>query len=434
MGDRSPIATSPPKPTSNVTTPVKTVADIQPSPKTAEKTEVKSSPSCALPVMPVRDVQATPSESVQGTILEAHFVRDTIADGTIVAPNSRFTQVWTLRNPGPFAWPAGCSVRFVGGDNMLNVNHSGPSLVTDMNDASESNVVGREVQAGEEVAFKVLLKAPMREGKSISYWRVKSAHGIPFGHKLWCDVDVKGTESKASTTLNGMMQPVDQQSLDHQPKTSVYWAGYQQRMAAIRFANAQRQAALQRAQQSSVEGIQQAQRVVAENTQAQTDWRKQMEDFVRRTNAANTLQPITSDDGSKADMRVKSQLPSTSGPAFSEMNDEDKAAEMRQSQMIFPTLERESPSSSAYESFGSIEMSLDKPVSAGAEVASAKVAESSPVATPQSPVDVKDEQFEDISELEVLSAEGEDSDDDGFMTDEEYDILDASDQETVASK
>ena len=41
--------------------------------------------------------------------------------------------------------------------------------------------------------------------------------------------------------------------------------------------------------------------------------------------------------------------------------------------------------------------------------------------------------FEDISsEIEVLSA-SEHDDDDGFLTDEEYDILDASDEETIAS-
>lgn len=42
--------------------------------------------------------------------------------------------------------------------------------------------------------------------------------------------------------------------------------------------------------------------------------------------------------------------------------------------------------------------------------------------------------FEDFDDLEVLSADELESEDDGFLTDEEYDILDASDQETVASK
>jgi len=33
-----------------------------------------------------------------------------------------------------------------------------------------------------------------------------------------------------------------------------------------------------------------------------------------------------------------------------------------------------------------------------------------------------------------MSAEDSEEEDDGFLTDEEYDILDASDEETVASK
>ena len=46
-----------------------------------------------------------------------------------------------------------------------------------------------------------------------------------------------------------------------------------------------------------------------------------------------------------------------------------------------------------------------------------------------------EEGFEDLTDdLEVLSADGDESEDDGFLTDEEYDILDASDNETVASK
>jgi next-to-BRCA1 protein 1 len=42
--------------------------------------------------------------------------------------------------------------------------------------------------------------------------------------------------------------------------------------------------------------------------------------------------------------------------------------------------------------------------------------------------------MEDFDDLEVLSADDVESDDNGFLTDEEYDILDASDQETVTSK
>ena len=123
--------------------------------------------------------------------LQAHFMRDTVVDGSSMLPRKQFEQTWTLRNPGPYAWPAGCCVCFIGGDGMLNVDPSHPSHVTDLYNATRSNVVDRVVDVGEEVDFTVVMRTPEREGKAISYWRLKDASGIPFGHKLWCDVNVR---------------------------------------------------------------------------------------------------------------------------------------------------------------------------------------------------------------------------------------------------
>lgn len=122
--------------------------------------------------------------------LDAQFVRDTIPDGTTVTAGHNLVQTWTLRNPGPKSWPAGCSVRHVGGDNMLNIDNTRALSSSDLADASESNVVGRTVEAGEEIDFRINLKAPIREGTAISYWRLKTADGAPFGHRLWCDIKV----------------------------------------------------------------------------------------------------------------------------------------------------------------------------------------------------------------------------------------------------
>lgn len=176
----------------NAATQVQTVAEIMP-------TEVKKETApISIPVKKFVEKSATPDAST----LNAHFVRDSIPDGMKVQPETRFAQTWHLTNPGPHAWSAGCSVRYVGGDNMLNVDNSHPASVAAIADATESNVVGREVQVGEVVAFKVVLKAPVREGKSISYWRLKSADGTPFGHRLWCDIEVKKEEPSISATAN----------------------------------------------------------------------------------------------------------------------------------------------------------------------------------------------------------------------------------------
>ena len=123
--------------------------------------------------------------------LQAHFVCDTVVDGSSMPPRKQFEQTWTLRNPGPNAWPAGCCVCFIGGDGMLNVDPSHPSHITDLYNATRSNVIDRVVEVGEEVDFTVVMRTPEREGKAISYWRLKDATGMPFGHKLWCDVDIR---------------------------------------------------------------------------------------------------------------------------------------------------------------------------------------------------------------------------------------------------
>jgi len=199
----------------NAATQVQTIVDMKPSeepqPKpSSEKIQIRDLLSEPVQQIKIQDLLSAPLASVaqeeptkseaisipkaEATKttddLDAHFIRDTISDGTKVVAENQFVQVWTLRNPGPNAWPAGCSVRHVGGDNMLNLDNNKPLSHTELAEASESNVVGRPVEIGEEIAFRVVLKAPKREGTAISYWRLKTADGTPFGHRLWCDIQV----------------------------------------------------------------------------------------------------------------------------------------------------------------------------------------------------------------------------------------------------
>lgn len=171
--------TLPPAPSANAATQVQTIAEVKlaGSPKEEAKYEDKSA------------VKAY--TSLGSTPLKAQFVRDTVTDGTAMAPSTQFTQTWTLLNPGPRTWPAGCSVCFVGGDSMLDVDSNHPSSIGQLNHALSTNTVDREVQKGVTVDFSVTMRTQEREGKSISYWRLKTANGTPFGHRLWCDVNVR---------------------------------------------------------------------------------------------------------------------------------------------------------------------------------------------------------------------------------------------------
>ncbi|MCJ1352571.1 MAG: hypothetical protein MMC33_002555 [Icmadophila ericetorum] len=207
MGDRiartssKSTETIPAAPSANAATQVQTVAEVKPSEPIKEETEkqeiveekieeekeeVKEEP---------KDAESEKLKASTATHLQAHFIADATPDGSKIRMGSTFQQVWVLRNPGPHSWPAGCSVRFIGGDNMLNVDEKHPNSVGDIAQALQSNTINRHVEVNEELAFWVTMKAPQRLGKAISYWRLKAADGTPFGHKLWCDIDVVAPET-----------------------------------------------------------------------------------------------------------------------------------------------------------------------------------------------------------------------------------------------
>ncbi|KAL8763044.1 MAG: hypothetical protein Q9184_001071 [Pyrenodesmia sp. 2 TL-2023] len=203
MGDQLPpqftskaTETVPVAPSANAATQVQTVAEVKPTEAFEEKPK-----------------QEVTSKAALSQALQAHFIRDAVADGTVLPPSAQFGQVWTLRNPGPHAWPAGCSVHFVGGDSMFNVDPNHPSSVNDIKKATASNIVDRIVAVGQEVEFYVTMRAPEREGKAISYWRLKDIEGVPFGHKLWCDIvvarpEVEQTVKDKAGTESQMIFPI----------------------------------------------------------------------------------------------------------------------------------------------------------------------------------------------------------------------------------
>ncbi|KAJ2899520.1 hypothetical protein MKZ38_003014 [Zalerion maritima] len=224
--------------------------------------------------------------------LEAVYVRDLVTDGTSMPPGTVFNQTWILKNAGKTAWPAGCSVKFVGGDYMGHIDPSHPASVLDLVSANESTVCYQPLEPGKEFAFNVLLRTPHREGKTISYWRLSTPDGHRFGHRLWCDVNVSATKVKTESLVEVKQEPEE----EHTPKV-------------------------------------------------------------------------------------------------------EKEASPSESQMIFPKLEKESPVASIHEKV--------KP----------------------EPVEVKQPEPEETDDLDELAEVDEWDDDESFNTDEEYDLLDASDEE-----
>ncbi|KAJ8120737.1 hypothetical protein ONZ43_g2634 [Nemania bipapillata] len=216
MGDRchrSRASTqSPEKPASPmeniVATPVQTVVDVKPTEQLvtpistqdngAEMKEVtlgtkNEDPDVKEEMIEVKtpDFPKPLQTGLTGDELVAVFKWDTIRDGSILPPNHVFEQTWVLRNEGPVSWPAGCAVKFVGGDYMGAVDPAHPAGIHELVSASESTVCYNSLSPGQEFPFTVLMRTPDREGKVISYWRLTAPDGTKFGHKLWCDIDVR---------------------------------------------------------------------------------------------------------------------------------------------------------------------------------------------------------------------------------------------------
>lgn len=195
-----------PSPSDNIAVnPVRTVVDVKPSeapvatkPAKQEIIEKEAVESKDSPI--VAEKQQVPEPD-----LVAVFKRDTIEDGTVMLPNHTFEQTWVLRNEGKVAWPAGCSVKFVGGDYMGAVDPTRPTGVRELISASESTICYNKLEPGQEYSFTVLMRTPEREGKVISYWRLTTRDGAKFGHKLWCDVTVESPREMRQVSEDSLL-------------------------------------------------------------------------------------------------------------------------------------------------------------------------------------------------------------------------------------
>jgi len=107
--------------------------------------------------------------------LLARFVADvTIPDGYDMPPNTNFTKVWKLRNEGTTSWPEGCRLVFTDGERMkANMETIVPS-----------------VAPCEEISISVDMVAPSVPGKYVGYYRMSTAEGSRFGHRIWVEITV----------------------------------------------------------------------------------------------------------------------------------------------------------------------------------------------------------------------------------------------------
>jgi next-to-BRCA1 protein 1 len=288
---------------------VQTVAEVKPTEVEAAEQEAKANESPVKEEEPVAANELSSETPAVKTELVAQFVRDSICDGTVLPANITFEQTWVLRNGGDTAWPAGCCVKYIGGDNMCAVDPAHPASVDQLAAAAESTCTYSEVAPGEEHTFTVKMRTPdIKHGRVISFWRLTGPTGYKFGHRLWCDVIVQGQAEVKPVEAKKETKP--------EPETE------------------------------EIENVE----------------------------------------------------------------------EQQGSQVIFPKLEHESPIASIHESVHSthddvVEETADEPVHV------------------EQPDELVEDEFEDFTSESPLKNGEEESDEAEFLTDDEYDILDASDEE-----
>jgi hypothetical protein len=113
----------------------------------------------------------------------AEFVRDvTFADGSIIAPNAKFTKVWRLKNVGSCTWNTNYALVFVSGDRMKGDKHT---------------LLSNKVFPGETVDLSVDFTAPTESGRYRSFWMISNTAGQRFGYgkngdqAFWVDIRIK---------------------------------------------------------------------------------------------------------------------------------------------------------------------------------------------------------------------------------------------------
>ncbi|KAF2674526.1 hypothetical protein BT63DRAFT_408708 [Microthyrium microscopicum] len=406
------------------TTQIRTVAEVKPTDaplkSLKEKIEIKHllSEPIKEKVIPQVKEEIKVEKAANIGDLRAFFIRDTISDGTTFAPEMQFVQVWTVENPGPHDWPAGCSVRYVGGDNMLNVDDSHPSSDADFSKATESNVIRRPVKVGENISFRVLMKAPKREGVAISYWRLKSADGTPFGHRLWCHINV-AQSAALPVEKESTPEPEVGRLGNHENFLRLFLADQMKRTEPIPVATETPTAEGSRESVSKLINSDPRLSLMREQLRLKMRTRIRQEILDRNkaheaglTALANAQNPTKRDPIA---IKVEDAKPvelAVEPPA---------AAELSSSKMIFPTLEKESPVSSTHEDVIPTKAATSENVIASS---GPSVPEAAPVSSPTTEVV---ELFDDAESVSLI----DESEDNGFLTEEEYDILDASDEEAA---
>ncbi|CAH1787767.1 unnamed protein product [Owenia fusiformis] len=104
------------------------------------------------------------------------FVKDiTIGEGESVPPRTAFTKTWRIMNSGDEAWPPGCSLKFLCGDQF----------------GHRDRAMANALQPGAVMDISVDMSSPANAGMFQGQWRMTTATGMFFGDIIWVILQVE---------------------------------------------------------------------------------------------------------------------------------------------------------------------------------------------------------------------------------------------------
>ncbi|CAK4080238.1 unnamed protein product [Aphanomyces euteiches] len=141
-------------------------------------------------IMDADDVDNKPSAGFVGDV--------SFPDGSTIRAGDTFVKTWRLKNDGKTRWPAKSRLVCVGGDHL---------------EVGEDFVSVPIVPPGKMIDVSVEMRAPNKAARYTGYWRLCTADGKRYGHRLWVDILVVGkpevvkSEPKAPKPTNEVHVP-----------------------------------------------------------------------------------------------------------------------------------------------------------------------------------------------------------------------------------
>jgi hypothetical protein len=140
-----------------------------PSPPTATRpTPTRTATATRTPVPPTKTRTPSPTIATDwAKCLQAEFISETVPDGAVIAPETFFTQSWTLKNTGTCYWTKDFKMVFESGEPMTNI--------------TEIQFLTKDLAPGKQVTINVKMVAPLETGEKLGFWKLQNKEGIRFG-------------------------------------------------------------------------------------------------------------------------------------------------------------------------------------------------------------------------------------------------------------